>query len=82
MNALYWNLACHHSGYPEASIRSASSGSAASTSGEASGRNPSGTSSPSMVRTLTPGVTRTCRACSGWVTMFSAAEPIVGPNWP
>ena len=82
MKALYWNLACHHSGYPDASIRSASSGTAARVSGEASGRKPSGASSPIIVRTFTLGVTRTCSACSGWVTMPATALPAVRPNSP
>ena len=80
MNALYWNFACHQSGYPDASIRSASNGTAARVSGDASGRNPSGTSSPSIVRTFTPGVTSTCSACQGCVTMPTAALPAVRPN--
>ena len=82
MNALYWNFACHQSGYPDASSRSASNGNAARVSGEASGRNPSGTSSPSIVRTFTPGVTSTCSACQGCVRMPMAALPAVRPNWP
>jgi hypothetical protein len=80
MNALYWNVVPHQFGCDEASIRSASSGSAASVIGDSSGRNSRTPASHIIAVSLTDGVMASRAAISGSRRACSAASRALPPS--
>ena len=80
MNVLYWYVVPHQLGWEEASMRSASSGSAASVIGDSNGRNSSTPASHAIVVALTSGVMASRAAASGSRSTCPAASRALPPS--